>query len=388
MTRAKLIARARAGFVRAFDKEPEFFTYAPGRVNLIGEHTDYNDGFVLPMAINFGTVVAAGSTSNTEISAVAVDFSDSHDRIKLGTPITRREDLPWSHHVRGIANILQNSGQKLVGTNLAVSGDVPKGAGLSSSASLGVSLGKALTTIAELNEFSAVALARIAQQSEIEFVGTACGIMDQLTSASGQAGSALLLDCRSLETRAIALSENLSVLIVHSGVERGLADSSYNERREQCELAAQQMGVASLRDVDIDLLEASKNSLDETIYRRAKHVVTENARTLQAAKALTEGNLEQLGQLMAQSHISMRDDFAITVPKVDELVAIAQAEIGDQGGARMTGGGFGGCIVAVMDKDAVESVREAITAQYKTPKGEAPTTISVTPSDGLSLIAN
>jgi len=381
----EIIARARSAFQRAFNTEPDFFTYAPGRVNLIGEHTDYNDGFVLPMAISYGTVIAAGRSSNHAIHAVAADYDDSYDLIDLNGTLSRRDDLPWTDHLRGVAHTFQMQGHSLSGINLTISGDIPKGAGLSSSASLGVALGLAFIE-SEGDQLTPVELAMIAQKSETDFVGTTCAIMDQLVSASATQGKALLIDCRSLETTAIPIPDNSAVLIIHSGVERELADSKYNERREQCEAVALHFGVGALRDLNLEQLIEGKEQIDDIAFRRARHVITENIRTLNAAEALQAGDLERLGQLMAQSHESMRDDFEITVPKIDELVKIAQSAIGPEGGARMTGGGFGGCVVTIAPKEKIDMVKKAILNTYRTPSGEPPRFIEAAPSAGARLL--
>jgi galactokinase len=365
---------------------PNHVVHAPGRVNLIGEHTDYNDGFVLPCAINYGTVIAIGGAEATDIEAIAVDYGDARDRFVPALPIPARTDADWTHHVRGIASVLLGRGLELGGATIAIGGNVPQGAGLSSSASLGVAMGRALQAQNGLEALTPVDLALIAQQSENEFVGTACGIMDQLVSAKAEAGHALLIDCRSLETRPVPLPDDLAILIVHSGVRRELAESKYNERRSQCEAVARHFGVTALREVDGEQLAHEEAKLDPASFRRARHVVTENARTLAAAEALAARDLPRLGTLMAASHASMRDDFEITVPPVDALVRLLQSAIGDQGGARMTGGGFGGCVVALFTRDRLAEVRDAVVQRYRTPAGEHPMIIEAIPSAGVSLL--
>jgi galactokinase len=211
----------------------------------------------------------------------------------------------------------------------------------------------------------------LAQRAENRFVGCNCGIMDQLISARGETGHALLIDCRSLDAQPVSLPANLAVMIVHSRVQRGLVDSEYNARRAQCETAARHYGVKALRDINLETLQCGAAGLDPAVLKSARHVVTENQRTLDAAQALANGNLLELGVLMAQSHASMRDDFEITVPAIDQLVEIARETIGSEGGARMTGGGFGGCIVALMPETKVAEVRAAIAARYRSPNGES-----------------
>jgi galactokinase len=364
--------RAAAAFRTAFGTEPTLQVQAPGRVNLIGEHTDYNDGFVLPCAIDFGTCVAARPREDDQVQIVAADYDGAIDRFRVGTAIPHHEHAAWADYARGMVQMLAARGLTLRGADLAVAGDVPQGAGLSSSASFEVAVGQAFKSLQGL-ALDPTELARIAQRAENEFVGCNCGIMDQLISARGQAGHALLIDCRSLDAEPVRLPPDLAVMIVHSRVKRGLVDSEYNTRRRQCEAAARHYGVPALRDIDLERLEAGAAGLDEVVYRRARHIVTENARTRAAAVALAEGDLVALGTLMAASHASMRDDFEITVPAVDRLVEILRQAIGPQGGARMTGGGFGGCVVGLLPRDRVDAVRAAVEAGYRAPGGEAPT---------------
>jgi len=342
-------------------------------VNLIGEHTDYNDGFVLPCAINFGTVIAASGRSDKTVRVVAADYQGETDEFQLDGPILALADGTWPNYVRGVVKYLQAHGLPLQGADLALAGDVPQGAGLSSSASLEVAVTQAFKTLQGFHDLSPTDMALIAQRAENLFVGCNCGIMDQLVSARGEAGSALLIDCRSLTTQTVPLPPDLAVMIVHSRIRRGLVGSEYNTRRQQCEAAAKHYGVKALRDVSLRRLEADAGDLDATVVRRARHIVTENQRTLDAAEALAAGDLRRMGRLMAASHDSMRDDFEITVPAMDRLVEILQTAIGDLGGARMTGGGFGGCAVALMPQEKVESVRLAVEKNYKSPTGEAGT---------------
>jgi len=366
-------SRAHASFTRAFGAEPQAGFRAPGRVNLIGEHTDYNDGFVLPCAIDFETVVMAAPRDDALVRVVASDFADALDEFSLAAPIAPRPDAPWANYVCGVLAMLredlQARGHVLRGADLAIAGNVPQGAGLSSSAALEVAVAQAFNAMQRLG-LDATAVALLAQRAENRFVGCQCGIMDQLVSARGEAGHALLIDCRTLAARPVPLPGDLAVMIVHSRVARGLVDSAYNERRRQCEAAARHYGVPALRDLSLAQLLSGARGLDETVLRRARHVVTENQRTLDAADALAAGDLQQLGALMAASHASMRDDFEITVPAVDQLVAIVQTAIGVEGGARMTGGGFGGCIVALLPLANVPAVRARIEREYRTPCGE------------------
>jgi len=368
-----LSQRAIASFFSAFDAAPTALVQAPGRVNLIGEHTDYNDGFVLPCAIGFHTVVAIQPRSDARVRVLACDHGHAIDEFWLDETIAHQTRLPWANYVRGVVQGLRAAGLPARGANLAIAGDVPQGAGLSSSASLEVAVAQAFKTTHGLDGLDATALARIAQQAENHFVGCQCGIMDQLISARGEAGHALLIDCRSLQARPVPLPEGVAVMVVESHMQRGLVDSAYNLRRQQCEAAARHFGVAKLRDVTPQMLAAHGAGLDPLVLRRARQVVGENARTLAAAEALAAGDLRQMGRLMAASHDAMRDDFEITVPAIDQLVEIAQRAIGREGGARMTGGGFGGCVVAVLPEGRVDAVRAAIDADYRAPGGEAAT---------------
>ena len=355
--------RVSAVFVEQFEQQPDLLVRAPGRVNLIGEHTDYNDGFVLPCAIDYETCVAIGLRSDNLVHVIAADYGNQRDLFDLDKPIPHHPDQRWSDYIRGVVKHLQERGHALRGLNLVVSGNVPQGTGLSSSASLEVAIGQAFKEALGLS-ISQAEIALNGQQAENQFVGCNCGIMDQMISASGERDHALLLDCRSLETRLIPMPADLAVLIVNSNVRRGLVDSEYNTRRQQCETAARHYGVKALRDLDLVALEAGKAGLDEACYRRARHVVGENARTLAAAEALASGDLVHLGELMGQSHAAMRDDFEITVPAIDGLVEIIKAQIGTEGGVRMTGGGFGGCVVALLRPAQVDEVIAVVETQY------------------------
>ncbi len=378
-----LYNRVTASFAGRFGNTPDLVVRAPGRVNLIGEHTDYNDGFVLPCAIGPATMVAISKRHDNNVEVIAADFGDAGDQFGLELPLQRNIEQPWAGYVRGMISALQNAGYALSGAHIAIAGNLPKGAGLSSSASLEVAVGKAMSALADI-DIDNTRLAQIAQRAECDFVGTQCGIMDQLISAQGKAGHALLIDCRSLGLNDAPVPADVAIMIVHSGVTRGLVYGHYNARRRQCEAAARRMGVAALRDATLDMLAAA--SLDAVTKMRARHVITENQRTLDAADALAKSDLATLGMLMAQSHTSMRDDFEITVPPVDALVAMLQKAIGTQGGARMTGGGFGGACVAVMPSAMVADVQAAITAEYRTPEGNVPIIMVERPGPGVAIL--
>lgn len=350
-------------FASEFASKPAMLVRAPGRVNLIGEHTDYNDGFVLPCAINYETLVALTPRSDNKVRVVASAYPGEFDEFELSGKVEPHPTQLWSNYIRGVTKYLIQRGYKLQGLNMAVAGNVPQGAGLSSSAALEVVIGQAFKEAFDL-DISQSEIALNGQQAENQFVGCNCGIMDQLISAEGQADHALLIDCRSLETTQVSMPQGYKVLIINSNVKRGLVDSAYNERREQCEAAAQYFGVKALRDVTIEMFEAKANGLDEVTRKRARHVVTENLRTLEAAEALRDGNIERLAELMERSHVSMRDDFEITVAPIDRIVDIVKEVVGSKGGVRMTGGGFGGCVVSFIPEDKVEAVKQAIASEY------------------------
>lgn len=366
-------ARARAAFAAVFGTNPAVVVQAPGRVNLIGEHTDYNDGLVLPCAIDYRTVIAASERADRTVRIVAADYANAIDEFSLDAPIERLAEPMWANYVRGVIDVLVKRGLPMRGLDLAISGNVPQGAGLSSSASLSVAVGRVFATLPGFEGLSPIDIALIAQQAENDFVGCKCGNMDQIISAAGVAGHALLIDCRSLETRPVPIPAGAAIMIFHSHVERGLVDSEYNTRRRQCEEVARHFGVRALRDVDLAMLEARGGELDALALRRARHVVTENARVEAAGQALAAGDLARMGELMAASHVSMRDDFEITVPLIDQLVEIVGKVIGRSGGVRMTGGGFGGCVVALVPEGQVEAVSAAVMREYRGPAGQQAT---------------
>jgi galactokinase len=314
---------------------------APGRVNLIGEHTDYNDGFVLPAAIDRFTTVDVRPRADR---VVEVDAADLGERDSFSLDAIDRTGS-WRDYVRGVVGLLALEH----GADLRIESDVPRGAGLSSSAALEVAVGRALS------DLPGDRLALLAQRAENEFVGVQCGIMDQFTAALARAGHALLLDCRDLSYRHIPIPNGVVIVVCDSHVERRLASSGYNDRRAACEEAARLLGVAALRDATLEQVAA----LPEELRKRARHVVTENARTLAAADALGAGDLETVGELMLESHVSMRDDYEIVPAELDDLAARVRAVDGCYG-SRLTGGGFGGCTVALVAADAVGDARAAV----------------------------
>jgi len=378
--------QVRENFRRYFASESCTIYSAPGRVNLIGEHTDYNDGFVLPAAINFHTLIAAETREDRIIKAVALDEGNTAEtpsiiEFSLDQRIEKDKNAPWSNYLRGVVQELLAADFTLCGANLVISGNVPRGAGLSSSAALENVITLALTSLSR-ESIDGVKAAQIGQAAENNFVGCRCGIMDQMVSAVGQKQCALLLDCRSLQTRAIPLPNDCALIVINSNVKRGLVDSQYNTRREQCEQAANFFKVSALRDVSLDMLRAKKSQLDPVVYKRALHVVSENARTRKATQALREADHVQLGKLMYDSHASMKNDFEITVPAIDTLVDIVRDVIGDQGGVRMTGGGFGGCVVALVPKSLEQTVITAVRQHYPSQTGLSAEIYRCETSDG------
>ena len=343
-----------AQFKRLFGAEPRLFR-APGRVNLIGEHTDYNEGFVMPAALNLATFVAAAPWPDRRLRvhslalAASTEF-DLDDR----WPASRRD---WSDYVRGVAVMLERSGHRLSGADLMIGGDLPMGAGLSASAALEVAVGYALLNISSIS-IDLNHLAICCQRAENEFVGMRCGIMDQFISCFGIAGHALLLDCRNIEARPVGIDPRARLVICNTMVRHELASGEYNLRRQDCErvvalLSRPLGGIKALRDVTAAQLAQYSALLPEVTFRRCRHVITENMRVLGAAAALEAGNIVECGRLMNESHVSMRDDYEISCPELNLMVELAQG-IGDVFGSRMTGGGFGGCTVSLVAADGVE----------------------------------
>lgn len=351
-------------FSTTFNNKPEAMFYAPGRVNLIGEHTDYNNGFVMPCAIDRGTYMSVGKNHNQIFRVMAYDQNQTLSEWSISDQVQPDDANSWANYLRGVHQEFLKRGFTFTqGYDFCCAGNIPQGAGLSSSASFSVAFATALS---ELNHFNLTPtdIALICQAAENNFVGCKCGIMDQLISAAGQKQHALLIDCRDLSSRSVKMPEQLSLLIIDSKVKRGLVESEYNLRRQQCEAAARIMGVDSLREADLHRLTEYKNKMSDIEFRRAHHVITENARTELAAVALSQNDIPLLSRLMAESHQSMRDDFAITIKPIDLLVEIVSNIIGDSGGVRMTGGGFGGCVVSLLPHHLVDTVTQAISDQY------------------------
>jgi galactokinase len=373
-------------FAYRFGREPTV-SRAPGRVNLIGEHTDYNDGFVMPAALEFATLTAASQRPDRRLQVYSMIMDEAREFDLDSPPAGPSGD--WSDYVLGVALMLERSGRPLSGADLVIWSDVPIGAGLSSSAALEVSVAHALLTESSL-PFEPIEIALLCQRAENDFVGMRCGVMDQYISCCGVAGHALLIDCRSLESRNVAIAPNLRLLIANSRVRHQHAGGEYNLRREACEegvrLLSRYLGpIQALRDVTPKQLEAKRRKLPELIYRRCRHIVTENARVLEAERALEAGDFAACGRAMNASHVSMRDDFEITCPEVDLLASLAQNVKGVYG-SRMTGGGFGGCTISLIEAGAVEQASQMLTDGYRIAMGRDADIYVCTPSDGAQLI--
>ena len=351
-------------FQKEFGSDPVFITHSPGRVNIIGEHTDYNDGFVLPMAINYGTWFALRPRQDRRVIISALD---KNERLDFDLEDFSKGKGYWREYITGVAWALQEAGYKLKGWEGVFAGDVPIGAGLSSSAALELALARAFALVSDL-DWDPAQMALICQKAENQWVGINSGIMDQMISACGREDFALMIDCRNLKTKHVPLPENTQIVILDTATRRGLVDSAYNERRAQCDAVACHFDVKALRNITQDQLETRAGILDLTLYRRAQHVISENQRVLDAVKALNREDASALGLLMNESHASMRDDFEISREEMDQMVAIAQDQPGCYG-ARMTGGGFGGCAIALVAADQVESFQEAVVREYQEKTG-------------------
>lgn len=366
-----LTDKVKQRFQAEFDEAPAYIVRAPGRVNLIGEHTDYNDGFVFPMAIDGATYIALRPRDDRKVLAISIDMDDRREFALDDLP--RPTEVDWFDYLVGVAWALGERGYALRGWEGVVSGDVPIGSGLSSSAALELAVARAFYC-ASAFEWDVADMALACQAAENEWLGVNCGIMDQMISAAGVEDRALLIDCRSLETHTAPLPAGTAVVILDTGTRRGLVDSEYNARRAQCEAAARHFGVAALRDVDGATFERRAERADELeplMRQRARHVISENERTLKARHAMDAGDAAALGKLMIESHVSLRDDFEVSSPALDAIVDCANAEASCFG-ARMTGAGFGGCAVALVRADDAGAFVERVRACYIKATGNEP----------------
>jgi galactokinase len=351
-------------FEHRFGASPTFHIRAPGRVNLIGEHTDYNEGYVLPMAIDRAIHIILRPRPDSRVSVHSLDYDET---AQFDAAAPQRGGPQWAEYIKGVAWAMQADGLRLRGWEGVLTGDIPRGAGLSSSAALEIAAGLAFAAAADLQP-DPVKLAKLGRQAENEWVGVRCGIMDQMACAASKQGHALLLDCRTLAYEHIPLPPDVRIAILDTATRRGLVDSAYNERRAACEQAAQRLGVRALRDLDEAGFRSRAGALDDITQRRARHVVSENGRVLQAVEALRRGDAAALGRLLDVSHTSLRDDFEVSSEALNSIVAIARRQPGCYG-ARMTGAGFGGCAVALVQQESAEAFAQAAARRYRQESG-------------------
>lgn len=372
--------RVTTEFTRRFGEPPAIIVRAPGRVNLIGEHTDYNDGFVLPMAIDRAMWIALRPRPDRLVSAFSLDMREA-----IEFDLDRFEKLSgWGEYLKGVAWALSEAGYDVRGWEGVVAGDVPIGAGLSSSAAWELAAARAFASVAGF-EWEAPKMALLSQRAENKWVGVNCGIMDQMISATGQADHAVLIDCRSLDLQAVPLPPETVVVVLDTATRRGLVDSAYNERRAQCEAAARFFKVKALRDVSVEQFNARSDELDPLTRRRARHVITEDDRTLRAVEAMRRGDAVELGQLMNACHASLRDDFEVSSHELNVMVEAAQRRP-DCYGARMTGAGFGGCAVALVRADAARDFVHGVSTDYHAATGRTPSIYVCRATNGAEVI--
>ncbi len=387
MTLKTLAIQIAADFQKHYGRAPRWIVAAPGRVNVIGEHTDYNDGFVLPMAIERYAIMAADAAATPgQVSIYDTHFKESAT-VDVSAPVTKGQPK-WSNYIRGVLAGFQNRGMKIPALDVAFMSTVPLGGGLSSSAALEVCTATLLEA-ATGKAIDPIEKALLAQKAEHDFAGVPCGIMDQFISALGREGHLLLLDCRTRKTELVPMSDPaVALLVINTNVKHELSGGEYAERRAQCEEAAKNLGVKSLRDVTPDQLEQGKAKLSEVVYRRARHVIGEIERTTHAAEGIRASNWPSVGNLMYASHTSLRDDYEVSCAELDAVVEIAE-DIGYQGGVygcRMTGGGFGGCCVALVKADCVDAITKKIAADYKAKTGFEATIFSSRPAAGATIL--
>ncbi len=387
MNLQELSAHIAAEFQTHYGRAPRWIVAAPGRVNVIGEHTDYNDGFVLPMAIERYAIMAADNSATTgKISIYDAAFKENAT-IDISAPVTKGSPK-WSNYIRGVLCGFKNRGVTIPALDVAFMSTVPLGGGLSSSAALEVCTATLIEAATGKN-IDPIEKALLAQKAEHDFAGVPCGIMDQFISALGREGHLLLLDCRTRKTELVPMSDpSVALLVINTNVKHELSGGEYAERRAQCEEAARNLGVKSLRDVTPDQLEKGKGKLSEVVYRRARHVIGEIERTVHAAEGIRASSWPSVGNLMYASHASLRDDYEVSCKELDDIVEIAE-DIGYKGGVygcRMTGGGFGGCCVALVKADCVDAITKKIAADYKIKTGIEAAIFASRPAAGATII--
>ena len=384
----ELSSHVAAEFQKLYGRPPRWIAAAPGRVNIIGEHIDYNDGFVLPMAIEYYSVMAADRPlDGRNVITLRSTLEAEVATIDLSLPVVL--DTPkWGNYPRGVVAGFQALGIQPGGLDVLLHSTVPLGSGLSSSAALEVCTATLLEAVTGIT-LDPVEKALLCQKAEHDFAGVPCGIMDQFISALGREGHLLLLDCRTRKTEIVPMHDpSVALLIINTNVKHELSGGEYAERRSQCEEAASNLGVESLRDVTAGQLEAGKGKMSETVYRRARHVIGEIGRTVHAAQCVRQSDWPAMGHLMYASHAALRDDYEVSCQELDVVVEIAEA-IGNQGGVygcRMTGGGFGGCCVALVKASAVEAITKNIAADYKVRTGIDAAIFASRPAAGAKII--
>jgi galactokinase len=371
-------------FEQRYGYRPRLIVRAPGRVNLIGEHTDYNDGFVLPIAIDRAAYVAARARDDDLVQVHSVTFNQD-DSFHLNQ-IEYNTEKPWSNYVRGVVKALLARIPEMHGANVIIDGDVPLGSGLSSSAAIEVATGYTFQLLNDLNLLGEE-LALLCQGAENAFVGVRCGIMDQFTSALGQAGHALFLDCRDLTYQAVPIPPDVKIVVCSSGIDHTHSNSKYNQRRRECDdavhiLKAHKPKMTALRDVNLEEFERWRGDLPRKLQPRVRHVITENQRVLDSVAALQAGDLQRFGQLMYESHASLRDNYEVSIPELDHLVEIASRVPGCYG-SRLTGGGFGGSTVSLVANEAVERFTAQVKREYLAATGIETAVHVCVPSDGV-----
>jgi len=376
-----LYRRVGTQFENSYGRPPAIVVAAPGRVNLIGEHTDYNEGYVLPVAVDRYILVAAGPRKDRKVSLRALNLGEE-DAFSLDE--IERGEREWSNYGRGVAWEMERAGHRLQGMEAVIWGDLPMKAGLGSSAALEVALAYSFQLLSNL-EIEPLQLALLCQGAENGFVGVQCGLMDQMTSALGEKGHALLIDCRSLDRQLIPVPPEVDIVVADTGRRRGLLDSQYNLRRQECREGARLLGVPSLCSVSPKELAERRGDLPSTIYRRFRHVVSESQRTLEAAEALG-GNLEAFGRLMYDSHHSLRHDFEVSCPELDILVEAARKVSGVYG-SRLTGAGFGGCTVSLVSREAVPEFQARVAKEYEKATAKKPTIYVCRPTQGVREVS-
>jgi galactokinase len=385
----RTVARAIAHFQQRYGKPLQWIATAPGRVNMIGEHVDYNDGFVLPMAIERYCVIAAGQTTG-QVATVYSATAEDEAQIALDSPAPHSQVGHWSNYFAGVMAGFATRGLRPSGFNAVIDSSVPIGGGLSSSASLEVAVATLLEAMTAVS-LDPVEKALLCQTAEHDFAGVPCGIMDQFASVMSRQGHLMLLDCRSQAVEHVPfLDPAITVLIVNTNVKHVLSGGEYAVRRRQCESAARKLGVSSLRDAAFPQLQARRRFLEQVEYRRARHVVSEIARTVRAATAVKAGDWPEVGRLMYASHDSLRDDYEVSCRELDVLVDLAK-DIGPGGGvigSRMTGGGFGGCTVSLVETKKVDAVASQLLQRYREATGIEASALTSRPARGAHIISN